>query len=246
MKLGYLDSNQDPRIQSPVCCRCTISQYAFLKDNALYHRFSRKRKGPGYGLAAGVPFFELIRCIIRRMTEHTYRVETSFPVSLFTCPLDSLTDFWLDWRPFDQGPGIFRLNAGEALGVRAQGFTDADLIQLVRELAPVAALRYLYLAENRNVTNRGAAAIAALPQLRYLNLSACDLNSEGLGFLPALVNLETLDLSFCNRVSGAGGKYVQQLPKLKTLLVQGTTKLNTADLKRYEKRGLEIRTGKNS
>ena len=55
MKLGYLDSNQDPRIQSPVCCRCTISQYTFLKDNALYHRFSRKRKGPGYGLADGVP-----------------------------------------------------------------------------------------------------------------------------------------------------------------------------------------------
>ena len=144
------------------------------------------------------------------------------------------------------GPGDISPQRREALGVRAQGFTDADLIQLVRELAPVAALRYLYLAENRNVTNRGAAAIAALPQLRYLNLSACDLNSEGLGFLPALVNLETLDLSFCNRVSGAGGKYVQQLPKLKTLLVQGTTKLNTADLKRYEKRGLEIRTGKNS
>ena len=208
--------------------------------------FRETAKGRRGRLARRGSFFRPIRCIIRRMAEHTYRVETSFPVSLFTCPLDSLTDFWLDWRPFDQGPGIFCLNAGEALGVRAQGFTDADLIRLARELAPVAALRYLYLAENRNVTNRGAAAIAALPQLRYLNLSACDLNSEGLEFLPALVNLETLDLSFCNRVSGAGGKYVQQLPKLKTLLVQGTTKLNTAGLKRYEKRGLEIRTGKNS
>ena len=178
------------------------------------------------------------------MTQAEYRVETRFPICLFTLPLDGLTDFWLDWRPFDAGPGVFFIPADQALGVRIQAIDDDDFLALTRELEPVCALRYLHLAENRRLTNRGLRALSALPQLRYLNISSCDVTGEGLQFLPDLVNLETLDLSYCNRVSGAGGKYVQRLPKLKTLFVQGTTKLNTADLKRLSRRGLEIKTGK--
>ena len=176
--------------------------------------------------------------------ENTYRVETTLPLQFFTCPLDALTDFWLNWQPADEGPGVFYFDADLALGVRAQLINDDDLKRLVQEIAPIAELRYLYLAENRNITNRGMRFLADLTQLRYLNISSCDINSEGLEFLPALTALEMLDISYCNRISGTGGKYIQKLPKLKTLLVQGTTKLNTADLKKVAKRGLEIRTGK--
>lgn len=178
------------------------------------------------------------------METKTYRFETELFVDLYTIPITEITDFWLDWTPFDSGPGIFNLDESLALGIRAQGFTDDLMQQLVEELIDVPGLRYLHLAENRNVTNRGVGFLRLLPQVRYLNISSCDVNSEGLQFLPSLENLEMLDISYCNRISGAAGKYVQQLPRLKTLMVQGTTKLNTADLKKFEKRGLEIKTMK--
>ena len=142
------------------------------------------------------------------------------------------------------GPGVFLIDSDQALGVRIQAIDDDDFIALIRELEPICALSYLYLAENRKLTNRGLRALAALPQLRYLNISSCDVTSEGLAFLPELTNLETLDISYCNRLTGTCGRYIQKLPKLKTLLVQGTTKLNTADLKRLSRRRLEIKTGK--
>ena len=69
-----------------------------------------------------------------------------------------------------------------------QGSPFSEIRRLAEELKPVENLRYLNLAENRGITNDGMAAVGALRQLRYLNIGACDINNQGMGFLPNLVN----------------------------------------------------------
>ncbi len=174
------------------------------------------------------------------MENTTIRYATGLDVLLYTIPADAFSTRWLDWQEYDRGPGIFHLPADVYLGVRAQGLDDAMTRQLAEELAPVENLRYLHLAENRGITNTGMAHIGLLKQLRCLNIGACDINSQGMAFLPSLVNLEYLNLSYCNRVNEKAAPYVQKLPKLSFLELQGCIKINTGGIKKFEKKGLTI------
>lgn len=177
------------------------------------------------------------------MEIETYRFETSLQVVIYTQAAENPSSRWSDWLEFDMGPGIFFLPSATFMGIRAQGFNDAMLRQLVDDLEPVTNLRYLNLSENRGITNYGIQNLERLPHLKYLNLSSCDIGSEGLAFLPRLKSLSYLDLSYCNRITGTGAKYVQKLPALKYLNLHGVIKVNTGALKKFEKRGLEIYRG---
>ena len=123
---------------------------------------------------------------------YVYRFSTELDAVLFTIPCEEASCRWLDWQEYDKGPGIFHIPSDVFLGVRAQGFHDADIRQLVEDLRTVENLRYLNLTENRGISNDGMAAVGKLKQLRYLNIGSCDINNQGLAFLPALTNLEYL------------------------------------------------------
>ena len=174
------------------------------------------------------------------MENYDYRLSTELEVILYTIPCEAVSFRWLDWQEYDRGPGIFHIPADVFLGVRAQGLHDAEIRRLAEDLLPAGNLRYLNLAENRGITNEGMAAVGALRQLRYLNIGACDINNQGMAFLPGLVNLEYLNLSYCNRITEKTAPFVQKLPKLKYLDLQGCIKINTGGLKKFEKKGLTI------
>ena len=112
---------------------------------------------------------------------------------------------------------------------------DPEIRKLVEELLPIGNLRYLNLTENRGISNEGMAAVGKLKQLRFLNIGACDINNQGLAFLPGLTNLEYLNLSYCNRITEKAAPFIQKLPKLKDLDLQGGIKINTGGLKKFEK-----------
>ena len=174
------------------------------------------------------------------MDNYGFKLSTEQEIILYTIPCGEVSSRWLDWQEFDRGPGIFTIPEDMFLGVRAQGLHDAEMRKLAEELLPVENLRYLNLTENRGITNSGMAAVGKLRQLRYLNIGACDLNNEGMAFLPALTNLEYLNLSYCNRITEKTAVYVQKLPRLKYLDLQGCIKINTGGLKKFEKKGLTI------
>ena len=181
-----------------------------------------------------------IHCIIDIMENQTNKFSTEIAVQLFVLNKNTPSSRWLDWQPFDFGPGIFLIPEDSFLGIRAQGIDDDALFQLVRELSSVSCLRYLYLAENRKITNKGILNLEKLNQIEYLNISSCDITSEGLEFLPSLTNLKFLDLSYCNRISEKAAQYIQKLPRLQYLDIKGVIKINTSSLKKFEKRGLVI------
>lgn len=174
------------------------------------------------------------------MEEFNHRLSTALDITLYTIPCEAVSARWAEWQEFDRGPGKFYIPDNVFLGVRAQGLHDAEFRELVNDLKPVENLRYLHLAENRGITNEGMAAAGALKQLRYLNIGACDINNQGMGFLPGLVNLEYLNLSYCNRITEKTAPFVQKLPKLKYLDLQGCIKINTGGIKKFEKKGLTI------
>ena len=175
------------------------------------------------------------------MESHNYRFANETDVTLYTIPCGDTSARWLDWQELDRGPGIFYFPSDVFLGIRAQGFHDADIRKLAEELLSVENLRYLNLTENRGISNAGMAAVGQLQQLRYLNIGACDINNQGMAFLPNLVNLEYLNLSYCNRITEKCAPFIQKLPKLTYLELQGCIKINTGGLKKFEKKGLTIR-----
>lgn len=178
------------------------------------------------------------------MTEiNEYRFETEFGVEVYRQPASEPSTRWLDWAFVDSGPGIFHFPETDLMGVRAIGIDDSTLRKLVIELQPASGLRYLHLAENRNITARGLAALAALPMITCLNISACDVDDKGMAFLQSLPRLEWLDISYCNRLSGNAARYLQKLNRLSYLNVQGIPKINTGARKKFEKKNLEIYSG---
>ncbi len=171
---------------------------------------------------------------------YVYRFSTELDVVLYTIPCEETSPRWLDWQEFDRGPGFFQIPADHFLGVRAQGLHDAEIRRLTADLQPVENLRYLNLSENRGITNEGMSSVGTLRQLRYLNIGACDINNQGMAFLPSLTNLEYLNLSYSNRITEKAAPFVQKLPRLTYLDLQGCIKINTGGLKKFEKKGLTI------
>ncbi len=173
----------------------------------------------------------------------TERFETEQDIGVYLLEKAFSSARWLEWSFLDRGPGIFFVPETHEMGIRAEGMNDDSFRRLVDEMEPISALRYLHLAENRGITNRGVAQLARLPQLWYLNISSCDVNNDGMAFLGSLPELRWLDLSYCNRISEKTAKFTQKLNKLTYLNLQGVLKVNKAGLKKFERRGLEIYSG---
>ena len=162
---------------------------------------------------------------------------TTLPVWVLCRPLQPAG---VDWREFDQGPGIIRLPEGEEASLHIKNLDDDLLQQLVSEIKGCAAITGLNLAENRNVTNEGLAHLVHLPQLTYLNLSSCSLTNSGVRHLLGLRALQYLDLSYCNRLTDEGVKELRALRSLKYLDLQGCVKVSNNSLSKLRRDGLTI------
>jgi len=165
---------------------------------------------------------------------------TTLPVLVLCRPRQAASGADLDWREFDQGPGIIRLPAGEEASLRIKNLDDDLLRQLVSEIEGCAAITGLNLSENRKVTNAGVAYLVHLPQLTYLNLSSCSLTNQGVTHLLALTALRYLDLSYCNRITDVGVKALRALLSLTYLDLQGCVKVSNSSLSKLRRDGLTI------
>jgi cell division septum initiation protein DivIVA len=76
-------------------------------------------------------------------------------------------------------------------------------------LATIYNLTSLNLSQNERITNRGAASLAALSNLKALNLSNTRVNSEALKFFSGLSQLQSLALYGC--------KDIEDNPKMDSL-----------------------------
>ncbi len=146
----------------------------------------------------------------------------------------------VDWQEVDRGPGYFTIPAGNEIRVRLKGIDDAELGTLVKELQGVAALRFLDLSENRNVTNDGLAKLKMLPQLTGLNLSSCTVTNTGLEHLRQLPQLAYLNLSFCNRLSDPALKSLEAMKNLAYVDLQGCLGITQGGFSRVRRRSLTI------
>lgn len=164
---------------------------------------------------------------------------SSFPIEVLKYKTGQTPD---QWREIDRGPGYFNPIAGWDLMVRIRNIDDSQLKQLIQELAVSSAVTFLYLAENRKITDEGLLELKHMPWLTGLNLSSCSLNDPGLAHLTALPRLATLNLSFCNRLTDKGLRNLQNLRQLSYLDLQGCIKITRKGIALLERRGLEIHT----
>ncbi len=163
---------------------------------------------------------------------------TTFPLQVLIRPAGSVT---AEWQEFDRGEGLYHLPPGHEVYIRVHNIGDQELARLIREIAGIPTLTYLNLSENRKITDDGLRQLKALPGLTGLNLSSCGITNVGLGYLAVLTRLETLDLSFCNRITDAGLKSLRPLTRLAYLNVQGCVKMTNAGLVRFGRKGLTIK-----
>lgn len=172
-----------------------------------------------------------------RETSIEMQIETRLDLSIYARPLDQPET---EWQDYDQGAGIFNLAAGYEYGIRARNIDDDDLAHLCRRLAEIKSVTYLNLAENRKVTDEGAARIAGLPWLTRLNLSSCTIHNSILTNLRPLKKLQYLDLSYCNRLGDDCLRALKFYQNLKYLDLQGCVRITHAGVKRFSRRGLTV------
>lgn len=165
------------------------------------------------------------------------RFSSSLPIIILTRPAGQPG---VDWHEIDRGPGYFNVPADEEIRVRVKSIDDDGLVEVVNELKEVAALRFLDLSENRNITNDGLARLHNLPQLTGLNLSSCTLTSTGLEHLRALTNLAYLNLSYCNRLTDQALKTLEAMHSLTFVDLQGCLSITKGGLARIRRKSLTI------
>lgn len=164
------------------------------------------------------------------------RFSSSQPVIVLTRPASGD----VDWQEIDRGPGYFTVPPGHEIRVRIKSINDADLYELIQELRDVEDLRFLDLAENRNVTNEGLKYLRLLPQLTGLNLSSCSITNTGLEHLRELPRLSSLYLSYCNKLTDAALKTLESMKRLTYVDIQGCLSITKAGLARVRRRDLNI------
>jgi hypothetical protein len=98
-------------------------------------------------------------------------------------------------------------------GCSDAGFTGKTL----GDLSVLPRFRSLYLGGCGSLTYESMPAIAALKELRSLNLGGTGIIDESLGELAALNKLESLDLSDCNHLTDKAIGAIIQLKSLKAL-----------------------------
>lgn len=126
-------------------------------------------------------------------------------------------------RITDSGCGhIAMITSLETLELCGGGVGDFGCSLLAATLENLSSLN---LSQNEKISNRGAAALAALSNLKALNLSNTRVNSSALRFFSGLTQLQSLALYGCRGIEndGVGVDTLQDgLPNLKCL------RLNTA------------------
>ncbi len=165
------------------------------------------------------------------------RFSSALPVIVYTRPAGRSD---LDWEEFDRGPGYFHVPAGQEIGVKIKGIDNRVLKSLAEELRGVGVLRWLDLAENRNVTNEGMTWVGELKSLVVLNLSSCSITSEGLAPLKQLLHLERLNLSFCNRLNDQAVKMIDSIRTLEYVDLQGCPGVTRGAISRVRRRNLTV------
>jgi Leucine-rich repeat (LRR) protein len=148
-----------------------------------------------------------------------------------------------DWQEVDRGPGYFSIPAGDEIRVRIKSIDDDALGELVSDLQELSALRFLDLAENRNVTNDGMARLRPLTQLTGLNLSSCSITDSGLAQLRDLPRVEYLNLAYCNRLSDGALKTLEAMRNLTYVDLQGCLGITRAALARVRRKNLTMYRG---
>lgn len=161
---------------------------------------------------------------------------SSLPIIVYSRPEGSD----VDWKDLDRGPGYFRVPEGHEIRVRIKSIGDEELLILVKELQDVEPLRFLDLAENRNVTNTGLARLPGLPRLTGLNLSSCSITNTGLKHLAGLPHLSHLNLSYCNRLDDGAIKILEGMRHLTYVNLLGCLNVSRAAITRVRRRSLEI------
>lgn len=162
---------------------------------------------------------------------------TTLPVIVHVRPAGDAT---ADWQELDRGEGVIHLPEGQEVSIRVHNIDDQELAQLVKEVAHLKTLTYLNLSENRKVDDDGIKLLKALPQLTRLNLSSCSITNTALDHLRALARLESLDLSYCNRLTDPGLKALKNLPRLTYVDLQGCVKITNGGLARLRRPNLTI------
>jgi hypothetical protein len=171
------------------------------------------------------------------MTEEALtRFSSTLPLIIFSRPAGSD----IDWQEVDRGPGYFSIPASDEIRVRIKSINDADMVELANDLQEVQALRFLDLAENRNVTNDGLVRIKGLRQLTGLNLSSCSITNTGLSHLRELTRLAYLNLSYCSRLSDPALKTLEAMRNLTYVDLQGCLGFTNGGLARVRRRNLTI------
>lgn len=86
-------------------------------------------------------------------------------------------------------------------------------------IATISSLTSLNLSQNESITNRGAASLAALTNLKALNLSNTCVNSDALKFFGGLLKLQSLALYGCKDMvdSQRLNSLQSELPSLRCL-----------------------------
>ena len=161
----------------------------------------------------------------------------TLPATFYSRPIASPPP---DWVEIEIGPGPIGLPENQEYGFRIHNIDNQDLKTLVAEIAEVSPLTYINLSENRKITDDALVYLRDFSDLVYLNLSSCSLRNNGLAYLQEIPSLETLDLSYCNRLTGRALKNLQDLPNLAALNLQGCVKITNADVVRFKKQGLVI------
>lgn len=168
--------------------------------------------------------------------ESLIRFSSTLPIIIFSRPAGSD----IDWQEVDRGPGYFSIPAGEDIRVKIKGINDADMLELANDLQGVQELRFLDLAENRNVTNEGLVRIKGLTSLTGLNLSSCSITNTGLNHLRELRRLAYLNLSYCSRLSDPALKTLEAMRNLTFVDLQGCLGFTNGGLARIRRRNLTI------
>jgi hypothetical protein len=171
------------------------------------------------------------------MTEETQtHFSSSLPILILARPVG--TD--IDWQELDRGPGYFSIPPEDEIRVKVKGINDVELAELAGELQGVQGLRFLDLAENRNVTNEGLLRMKGLTQLTGLNLSSCSITNTGLSHLRELKHLTYLNLSFCSRLSDPALKTLEAMRQLTYVDLQGCLGFTNGGFARIRRKNLTI------
>ena len=165
------------------------------------------------------------------------RFSSTLPVIVYTRPPGQAE---ADWQEFDRGPGYFHIPPGREIGVRIKGIDDRAVRVLVEELRQVELLRFLDLAENRNVTDAGIARLCELKQLTSLNLSSCTVTNAGLLELKKLPRLQRLILTYCNKLNDSAIKTLESMRSLEYVDIEGCLSITRGALARVRRRDLEF------